>query len=108
MSVTVDCRGHSAVNYKSVKTHSYNLHSYKTHYSRGYCTTCARSSEGKIKRSESAKKNFLKSKGYNSIPAGYQVDHVTPLYKGGSDTPSNMQLIPTEVHKQKTSEERKY
>ncbi len=30
------------------------------------------------------------------------------LSKGGSDTPSNMQLIPKSSHKQKTAAERKW
>jgi 5-methylcytosine-specific restriction endonuclease McrA len=35
------------------------------------------------------------------------VDHIIPLSKGGRDEPSNMQLIPKSVHKQKTGSERK-
>lgn len=61
----------------------------------------------KVKRSEAAKKQFLKSKGYKRVPPGYEVDHIIPLSKGGRDEPSNMQLIPKSVHKQKTASERK-
>jgi hypothetical protein len=61
----------------------------------------------KVKRSESAKKRFLKSKGYKRVPPGYEVDHIIPLSKGGKDEPSNMQLIPKSVYKQKTAGERK-
>lgn len=61
----------------------------------------------KVKRSEAAKKQFLKSKGYKRVPPGYEVDHIVPLSKGGRDEPSNMQLIPKSVHKQKTATERK-
>ena len=61
----------------------------------------------KVKRSSSAKHEFLKSKGLKKIPKGYEIDHIIPLSKGGQDTPSNMQLIPKEVHKQKTASERK-
>jgi len=61
----------------------------------------------KVKRNESAKKQFLRSKGYKRVPPGYEVDHIMPLSKGGRDEPSNMQLIPKSVHKQKTASERK-
>lgn len=58
-------------------------------------------------RSLFAKSAFLKSRGYSKVPTGYQVDHVTPLFKGGLDTPSNMQLLPTFVHRHKTAWERR-
>jgi hypothetical protein len=61
----------------------------------------------KVERSMTAKKKFLKSLGYKRVPPGYEVDHVIPLSEGGPDTPSNMQLIPKSVHKQKTAAERK-
>ncbi|MCL9805386.1 HNH endonuclease [Flavobacterium amniphilum] len=59
-----------------------------------------------VKRSESNKKEFLKSQGYKSIPYGYQIDHITPLSEGGSDDPSNMQLLTISQHKEKTARER--
>jgi hypothetical protein len=61
----------------------------------------------KVERSMTAKKKFLKSLGYKRVPPGSEVDHVIPLSEGGPDTPSNMQLIPKSVHKQKTAAERK-
>lgn len=61
----------------------------------------------KVKRSSTAKKEFLESKGYKKVPSGYQVDHKTPLSQGGSDKPENMQLITTQEHKIKTANERK-
>ena len=61
-----------------------------------------RDSEGHIKRSSSAKREFLKSRGLDEVPEGYEVDHIVPLYKGGADEPYNMQLLPEDVHKQKT------
>jgi len=61
----------------------------------------------KVKRNSGAKEKFLKSKGYKKVPQGYEVDHIIPLSKGGQDDPSNMQLIPKEMHKQKTANERK-
>lgn len=61
----------------------------------------------KVKRSISARNQFLKNKGYSKIPRGYQVDHIIPLSKGGKDTSYNMQLISIEQHKIKTANERK-
>jgi 5-methylcytosine-specific restriction endonuclease McrA len=61
----------------------------------------------KVNRNESAKNQFLRSKGYKKVPQGYEVDHIVPLSKGGRDEPSNMQLIPQNIHKQKTASERK-
>ncbi len=60
----------------------------------------------KVKRNQSAKKEFLRSKGYKKVPSGFEVDHIIPLSKGGTDTPDNMQLISKENHKKKTANER--
>jgi hypothetical protein len=57
----------------------------------------ARDSRGRIARSGSAKKEFHKShpcpaNGRTTGPCGgYVVDHVVPLRRGGTDSPSNMQ-----------------
>lgn len=59
-----------------------------------------------VERSSSARSEFLKSKGYNKVPNGYQVDHIKPLSEGGADIPSNMQLIPIYQHKSKTAREK--
>jgi len=32
---------------------------------------------------------------------GYVVDHIIPLYKGGEDTPENMQWLTVGQHKEK-------
>lgn len=61
----------------------------------------------KVERSESAKRQFLKSQGLKKAPTSYDVDHMVPLSKGGADKPSNMQLLPKETHKQKTAAERR-
>ncbi|WP_188747670.1 HNH endonuclease signature motif containing protein [Parapedobacter defluvii] len=61
----------------------------------------------KVKRSAAARSEFLKSKGYSKVPAGYNVDHIIPLSQGGRDVTSNMQLITIQAHKQKTALERK-
>lgn len=61
----------------------------------------------KSERSATKKREFLKTKGYQKNPPGYEVDHMVPLSKGGADEPYNMQLLPKEMHKQKTKMERK-
>lgn len=60
---------------------SYTLSSYKG----------ARDSHGRIVRSESAKRAFMKQTGYPHGRPGYVVDHIIPLKRGGADAPSNMQ-----------------
>ncbi|MCX6232145.1 MAG: HNH endonuclease signature motif containing protein [Bacteroidetes bacterium] len=81
--------------YKSKSTTYYSNQTYKT------------TGQPKVKRSKTAKKEFLESKGYKRVPNGYQVDHVIPLSKGGTDKPTNMQLITTQEHKGKTTNERR-
>lgn len=58
-----------------------------------YCVTCPRDSHGRIKRSSSARRRFLKAHGLKRTPKGCQVDHVVPLSKAGKDSASNMQLL---------------
>lgn len=103
----------SSYNYKTSKIKSSTKSNFKSpKYKIGrtkynYGETYKSSGLPKVDRSSSAKKEFLKSKGYSKKPSGYEVDHIIPLSKGGQDVPSNMQLIPKEVHKQKTANERK-
>jgi len=59
----------------------------------------------RTERSQAKKREFLKSRGYDVNPPGYEVDHVVPLSKGGADEPYNMQLLSEEAHKQKTKSE---
>jgi hypothetical protein len=61
--------------------------------------------EARVKRSAAAKRYFLLAEGYKRQPAGYEVDHVIPLWAGGPDTPDNMQLLHKAVHHEKTCDE---
>jgi len=61
-----------------------------------------RTDNGKIARNMSARHNFLKDRGMSKVPKGYQVDHIKPLYAGGADKPSNMQLLKIDEHRAKT------
>lgn len=81
---------------------TYSVGSTEYYYNQTYSTT----GKQKVKRSESNKKEFLRSMGYNRTPYGYEIDHIVPLSKGGSDDPSNMQLLTVDQHKFKTVRER--
>jgi len=72
---------HSASHYTSPAT---------THSST-YAVGVKRDSSGAIARSSTARSEFLKASGYPNGRSGYVVDHIIPLKRGGSDTPSNMQ-----------------
>ena len=65
-------------------------------------------SSGLLKeRSSAAKQEFLRQHGLKEVPEGYEVDHIVPLSAGGSDDPSNMQLLPKSLHRLKTDWERR-
>ena len=59
-------------------------------------------SDGRIVPSASAKEEFLKSRDLKSVPDGYVIEHKIPLYAGGRDEPSNMQLATRDEHRAKT------
>src|SRR5262245_25813168 len=54
-------------------------------------TVAKRGSNGRIKRSGSARAAFMRQTGYPKGRKGYVVDHIIPLECGGADVPSNMQ-----------------
>ena len=51
----------------------------------------ARSANGDLARSATARHAFARKTGYPNGRPGYVIDHIKPLACGGADTPSNMQ-----------------
>lgn len=90
------------INFNIYSQETYKIGNTEYYYGQYYSTT------GKplVKRSETNKREFLKSLGYDKIPYGYEIDHIKPLSEGGTDDPSNMQLLTIEQHKRKTARER--
>ena len=69
------------------------------YYSSGYVGS--RDKDGRIVRSEAAKRAFMKMSGYPHGRPGYVVDHIIALKRGGADDPSNMQWQTIEEAKAK-------
>lgn len=92
---------------KSYKPKTFKTYSPKTSYPKNYKKSSLgiNSLSDKPKRSAAKKKEFLRSRGYENNPPGQEVDHIIPLSKGGADEPYNMELLPKEIHKQKTKME---
>ena len=65
------------------------------------CASCSRDNLGRIARSSSAKREFMRETGYPNGRPGYIVDHIVPLKRGGSDSQSNMQWQTVEAAKAK-------
>ncbi|MBK7385146.1 MAG: HNH endonuclease [Flavobacteriales bacterium] len=86
----------------SIAQDTYSVGSTEYYYNRTYSTTGL----PMVKRSEANRAAFLRSQGYASVPIGYEVDHIIPLSQGGTDDPSNMQLLTIEEHDRKTAQER--
>lgn len=72
---------------------------------RGATALVQRDANGKIARSASAKRDFMRMTGYPKGRPGYVVDHVIPLKRGGPDTPANMQWQTVEEAKAKDKRE---
>jgi hypothetical protein len=99
--------------YKENKTSTSRYHSssysvkrsYSSHRST-YSYSVKRDKNGKIKRSQSARKQFMKQTGYPHGRPGYVIDHIVPLKRGGCDCPSNMQWQTKQAAKEKDKRER--
>ncbi len=89
-------------NLMQAQNDTYKIGSTEYYIGKYYSTT----GKPMVKRSYANKKAFLKSKGYDKVPDGYEIDHITPLSEGGTDDPSNMQLLTVEEHARKTAKER--
>ncbi|WP_242084217.1 HNH endonuclease signature motif containing protein [Aestuariivivens sediminis] len=81
---------------------TYTIGNTEYYYGQYYSTT----GKPMVKRSTANKNAFLKSRGYESVPYGYEIDHIIPLSQGGTDDPSNMQLLTVSQHRVKTARER--
>lgn len=88
--------------FPSIAQETYKIGNTEYYYYQTYSTT----GKPKVKRSEANKTKFLKSLGYDEIPYGFEIDHIIPLSEGGTDDPSNMQLLTKEQHARKTVRER--
>ncbi|SRR6266849_1851519 len=69
-------------------------------------TPGTRDSHGRLKRSETAKEDFMRQTGHPRGWPGHVVDHRTPIACGGADAPSNMQWQTVEEAKAKDGVER--
>jgi hypothetical protein len=94
----VSVRGHSRKDGTYVRPHQRRLPGHSSHYASApptprYLMTApgARDIHGRLVRSESEKREFMRETGYSHGRPGYVVDHVVPLKRGGCDCPANMQ-----------------
>jgi hypothetical protein len=92
---------------KSSGSHSKSTHASSSKKSqKNQSVAVGRTAHGKIARSETAKRDFMKQTGYPNGRPGYVIDHVKPLACGGADTPSNMQWQTVAEAKAKDKTER--
>jgi len=86
----------------SIAQDTYKIGKTEYYFNKKYSTT----GKPMVKRSEANKAEFLNNKGYKKAPKGYEVDHIIPLSEGGTDDPSNMQLLEKHIHAKKSARER--
>lgn len=61
--------------------------------------------DAKTVRSQHMRRAFLRAHHLKHVPKGYEIDHAIPLWKGGRDDPSNMQILTIYQHRLKTARE---
>ena len=97
--------------YHAPKAHraprSYSYHAPRAPREPKYYAPGTRDSRGRIKRSPSARADFMRATGYPRGRPGYVIDHKVPLACGGADAPSNMQWQTKAEAKAKDAWERK-
>ena len=59
----------------------------------------------KVKKYVAANQTWKCIKCKKILDATYEVDHIVPLYKGGSNEPNNLQALCRNCHGQKTLED---
>jgi hypothetical protein len=91
LPVTADAASRASHSSHSSSSHPKTGTNHKNRSHSKKCSTCARSSHGRIKRSEKTKHDFMRQTGYSHGRPGYVVDHKVALECGGADVPSNMQ-----------------
>jgi hypothetical protein len=95
---TPDMRYKENKNQPSTPKYSTPKSTIKTTYTK---YSVARDKNGKIIRSEAAKKEFMKQTNHPNGWTGHVIDHIIPLKKGGCDCPANMQWQTIEEAKAK-------
>ena len=87
-------------------SHPRALTSARSPRARSYASTAPRDSHGRIRRSQTARRDFMRATGYPRGRPGYVIDHRVALACGGADAPSNMQWQSAAAAKEKDRTER--
>lgn len=65
------------------------------------CLDCPRDARGRIARDSKAVREFKRAHPKPAACRSCQVHHVVPLYRGGADTPGNMEWVPKAQHRER-------